>query len=328
MTGNQPDSLQKKKVNKAELVFKAIDVFGDRPQNAVHYPGIVRVANIPYSDKSDTLTVGDLYFKRSILNDGEKHPIMLYIHGGGFIKGDKNYRVTNSEFFAYHGYFVYNIDYRMPPDISLIENYSDIIDAMNYLEVLAETYNIDLGKIVVSGDSSGAYQTAMLTSFTFDDELRNTLGLQEIRLRPAALALMCGIYDLEKLLSGPAIFGIVPETVSMILGFKVNRDMKNAYDYEYINFISPVRLVNEKWCPVFLAWANEDIMCVGQGPLMRDQLEQYGIRHDCFAANGFLNNHCFHLNMGTALAKECMNQCVEYLNNVLNVSEQKDETDE
>ena len=315
-------------MNKAELVFKAIDVFGDRPQNAVHYPGIVRVSNIPYSDKSETLTVGDLYFKRSLLNDGKKHPVMLYIHGGGFIKGDKNYRVTNSEFFAHHGYFVFNIDYRMPPEISLIENYSDIIDAMNYIDELAKTYNIDLDKIVVSGDSSGAYQTAMLSAFAFDDELRKTLGLQEIKRKPTALALMCGIYDLEKLLSGPAIFGIVPETVSMILGFKVDRDMKNAYDYEYINFISPIRLVNEDWCPVFLAWANEDIICVGQGPLMQDQLEQKGVSYDYFAAGGLLNNHCFHLNMGTAIAKECMHQCVDYLNQVLDITESKEDAKE
>ena len=39
-------------MNKAELVFKAIDVFGDLPQNAVHYPVIVRFPDIAYSDKN------------------------------------------------------------------------------------------------------------------------------------------------------------------------------------------------------------------------------------------------------------------------------------
>lgn len=305
-------------MNKAELLFKAIDIFGDKPQNAVHYPGIVRVQNIAYSDKSETLTVGDLYFRREMLSDEKLHPVLLYIHGGGFIKGDKDYRVTNSEFFAHHGYFVYNIDYRMPPEISLTENFSDIIDAFNYIDKLAETYPIDTNKIVVSGDSSGAYQTAMLASFAFDDELRLLLDLPQINRKPAALSLMCGLYDLEKLLSGPSIFGIVPETASMILGFKVNKDMSNVSDYEYINFVSPVRLVNEHWCPVFLAWANEDVLCAGQGPVLAEQLEQFGVQHEHFEASGILNNHCFHLNMGTAIAKECMNQCINYLNRVLN----------
>ena len=312
-------------MNKAELVFKAIDVFGDRPQNAVHYPGIVRVQDIRYAEHSETMNLGDLYFRRADLNDGTRHPVLLYIHGGGFIKGDKDYRVTNSEYFAHHGYFVFNIDYRMPPEVSLIENFSDVIEAINYLPVLAETYNIDLSRVAVSGDSSGAYQTAMLAASAFDDELRETLGLPEIRVRPAALALMCGLYDLEKLLSGPAIFGLLPETASMILGFQVKHDMSNVRDYEYINFISPTRLVNGDWCPVFLTWAKQDVLCGGQGPLMSESLEQNGVRTECFEVSGLLNNHCYHLMMNTPLAKECMERCVTFLNDAIGFTDEKAE---
>lgn len=313
-------------MNKAELLFKAIDIFGDRLQNAVHYPGIVRVQNIPYSDKSETLTIGDLYFRCTALNDGTKHPILLYIHGGGFIKGDKDYRVTNSEYFAHHGFFVFNIDYRMPPDVSLIENFSDIIDAFNYIDTLAETYNIDTEKIVVSGDSSGAYQSAMLTAFANDNELRELMELPKINRRPQVIALMCGLYNLEKLLSGPSIFGVVPETASMILGFKIEKDCSNISDYEYINFVSPDRLVNDKWPPVFLAWANEDVLCAGQGPVMAEQLEQFGIPNAHFEASGFLNNHCFHLNMGTAIGKECMRECLAFINRALDYQDLETES--
>ncbi|MBQ7688840.1 MAG: alpha/beta hydrolase [Clostridia bacterium] len=310
-------------MNRAELVFKAIDVFGDRPQNAVHYPGIVRVRDIQYASHNEKMNIGDLYFRRIDLNDGTLHPVLLYIHGGGFIKGDKDYRVTNSEFFAHHGYFVFNIDYRMPPEVSLIENFSDVIEAMNYLQELAKTYNIDLSRIVVSGDSSGAYQTGMLTAVTFDDELRETLGLPEVKLRPAALALMCGLYDLEKLLAGPAIFGLVPETASMILGFKVNRDMSNVTEYEYINYISPTHLVNENWPPVFMTWAVQDLLVAGQGPTLAEELEKFGIAHDTFEVSGLLNNHCYHLMMNTALAKECMNRCVTFLNKAIDYTEKE-----
>ena len=315
-------------MNKAELVFKAIDVFGDRPQNAVHYPGIVRVRDIRYAENSETFNVGDLYFRRADLNDGSLHPVLLYIHGGGFIKGDKDYRVTNSEYFAHHGYFVFNIDYRMPPEVSLIENFGDVILALNYLTELAKTYNIDLNKIVVSGDSSGAYQTSMLASVAFDDELRAALELPEVRLKPAALALMCGLYDMEKLLAGPTIFGVLPETASMILGFKVKRDMSNVKDYEYINYISPTHLVTESWCPVFMTWAKQDVLCAGQGPLMEEALAQHGVPCETFAVSGLLNNHCYHLMLNTPLAKECMAKCVSFLNGVVGNGDPEAETDD
>lgn len=312
-------------MNKAQLVFKAIDVFGDAPQNAVHYPGIVRFPDISYTGDDCKYTVGDLYFRRTDLRDGKKHPVMLYIHGGGFIKGDKDYRVTNSEFFAYHGYFVFNIDYRMPPDVALTENFSDIIKAINFLTELSKDYNIDVDRIVVSGDSSGAYQTAMLAAASFDDELRTTLGLPEIKNKPAALALMCGLYDLQQLLSGPRLFGVIPETASMILGFKVKNDMSNLGDYEYINFISPVHLVNEKWCPAFMTWAEEDIICAGQGPTMAQALADNGVVHETFAAKGLIRNHCYHLMLNMPTAKECMKRCIHFLNTVLKHEDENEE---
>lgn len=312
-------------MNKAQLVFKAIDVFGDAPQNAVHYPGIVRFPDISYTGDDCKYTVGDLYFRRTDLRDGKKHPVMLYIHGGGFIKGDKDYRVTNSEFFAHHGYFVFNIDYRMPPDVALTENFSDIIKAINFLTELSKDYNIDVDRIVVSGDSSGAYQTAMLAAASFDDELRTALGLPEIKNKPAALALMCGLYDLQQLLSGPRLFGVIPETASMILGFKVKNDMSNLGDYEYINFISPVHLVNEKWCPAFMTWAEEDIICAGQGPTMAQALADNGIVHETFAAKGLIRNHCYHLMLNMPTAKECMKRCIHFLNTVLKHEDENEE---
>ena len=310
-------------MNRAELVFKAIDVLGEKPQNAVRYPGIIRVQNIKYHSESEEYNVADLYFRRDIFDDGTKHPIMLYIHGGGFVKGDKDYRITNSEFFAHHGYFVFNIDYRMPPDVEIDENYSDIIRALNYIENLAKYCNIDTEKIVISGDSSGAYLSSMLCAFTYNDDLRNRFALPEIKMKPAALALMCGIFDLRKLETTPNIMGIVSKTLSMILGFKVKRDYSNTTEYEHIDYISPISFVNESWPPVFITWAEDDILCVDQGKPMADKFEEFGIKHKKFIVDGLLNNHCYHLNMKFRLAKKCMNKCVHFLNGALDF---KDDT--
>jgi len=308
-------------VNRAELVFKAIDVLGERPQNAVRYPGIIRVQNIQYHNASEEFNVADLYFRRDIFDDGKKHPIMLYLHGGGFIKGDKDYRITNSEFFAHHGYFVFNIDYRMPPDVELDENFADIIRAFNYIEKLAKYCNIDTEKIVVSGDSSGAYMSAMLAAFANDDSLRERFGLPALNNKPAALALMCGVFDMQKIQTTPNVMGLVSKTMSMILGFKVNKDYSNTDEYEHIDYISPIKFVNENWCPAFITWSEDDILCVDQGKPMADKLKENGVRYKKFVVDGFFNNHCYHLNMSFKIAKRCMNKCVHFLNDVLDVED-------
>ena len=81
-------------MNKSELVFKAIDVLGHAPQNAKSFDGITCIKDIAYGTAN--LQKGDLYFKNDLNKSGDKKPIVLYIHGGGFIKGDKKHRVTVS----------------------------------------------------------------------------------------------------------------------------------------------------------------------------------------------------------------------------------------
>lgn len=316
-------------MNRAELVFKAIDVLGERPQNAVRYPGIIRVQNIAYHNESEEYNVADLYFRRDIFSDGKKHPVMLYIHGGGFIKGDKDYRITNSEFYAHHGYYVFNIDYRMPPDVEFEENFADIIRAFNYIEEISKYCNIDTEKIVVSGDSSGAYFSAMLCAVANNDTVRERFGLPKLKFRPAALALMCGLFDFDKLSQTPNVMGLVSKTLSIVLGFKVKKDYSNADEYEHIDFISPINFVNENWCPVFITWAEDDILCIDQGKPMADKFAEVGIKYKKFVVDGILNNHCYHLNMSFKIAKRCMNKCVHFLNDVLDFEDNtKDEIEE
>ena len=310
-------------MNKAELAFKAIDIFFDLPQNVIRFPGIVRIENLAYSDISKDYTVGDLYFKKDILADGQKHPVLLYIHGGGFIAGDKEYRVTNSEYFADKGFFVFNINHRMPPDVALPENINDCIDALNFLEEISKFYNIDTDRIIISGDSSGAYETSFVAASVFDEELRDALHIKKAKFRPAALALMCGLYDLHKLMDGPAMVGIVPEMCSMILDFKLDRKMKNHTEYENIDYISPINFVNKDWCPVFITWAKEDFMCVDQGEPLADTLEENGVTVYRHMVEGFRNNHCYHLNLYRKTAKKCMNTCVNFLYDTLGMPYEK-----
>ena len=99
-------------MNKAELVFKAVDILCYPSQNTLRFKDIISVKDIPYGDSKRQKA--DLYYRSDILNDGKKHPLIVYFHGGGFLMGDKKCRVGISEFYANEGYFVYNVNYEMP----------------------------------------------------------------------------------------------------------------------------------------------------------------------------------------------------------------------
>jgi acetyl esterase/lipase len=303
------------KLNKAELVFKAIDVLGHAPQNAKSFEGIPCIKDVPYG--AEHLQKGDLYFKPELVSKNEKNPVVLYIHGGGFIKGDKKHRVTVSEYYANEGCYVFSINYRLPPEVDIIGQISDCIDALNYIEMLAQDYNLDLNNIFITGDSSGSCQTTFLAAIRFDDDLRKKLGCPEIKVDIKGLMLMSGIYDVAALVRHKKLFGVIPQTAEMILNFKLKRDLSNLNEYEFFDYMSPSKFVNEKWCPVFISWAQDDLFCKGQGEVLSETLKANISDVSTFSAKGLLNNHCYHLFLGSnKYAEECMKKSVEFLKRV------------
>ena len=299
-------------MNKSELVFKAIDVLGHAPQNAKSFDGITCIKDIAYG--TENLQKGDLYFNSDLNKSGDKKPIVLYIHGGGFIKGDKKHRVTVSEYYANEGCFVFSINYRLPPEVDIFGQISDCVSALNYIKTLAENYNIDLNNIFITGDSSGSCQTTFLAAIKYDDELRMKLGCPEVKVSIKGLMLMSGIYDVEALVKHIKLFGVIPQTAGMILNFKLKSDLSNLAEYEFYEYMSPSKFVNESWCPVFISWAEDDIFCKGQGEAMTDALKKNIEDVSTYSVKGILNNHCYHLFLkSNKYAEECMQKSVDFI---------------
>lgn len=304
-------------MNKSQFIFKAIDVVCEKQQNPYNYDSIYCIKNIVYSDKDEKTTLGDFYFDPTILKDGKKHPIILNIHGGGFVMGDKKYRKTLCEFYASKGYYVFNINYRMPPDVDIFGCIIDSIDAANYISTLAQSYNIDTDKIVLTGDSSGAYLAAYIAAVKYSDELRVATGVPEVTIDIAALILHSGPYSLHSMLHANLPLGIVPELASMLVGYQINDDLSNIADYKYFDYMSPIDFVNEKWPPAFISWSDSDVVCPNQGPPMAEKLMKYSPLVSTFNAEGFMNNHCFHLSLKTDIASQCVTKSIRFVDKIL-----------
>lgn len=310
-------------MKKSQVIFKAVDIFMKEPQNSVSFENIFCEKDIPYSDNGGEYTMGDMYYPPRILRNGKKYPVVINMHGGAFIMGDKKYRISISECFANQNFFVYNINYRMPPEVDLIKLISDTVDAFNYLDVLSETYNIDLDRIIVTGDSSGAYNASYLQLLSAHPEITDKIGVNRLNHPVTAAALFCGPYDLPKFMDVPMPFGIVPEMANLILDYPVKQDLSNISEYPLFDYISPINFVDEKWCPTFIAWAKSDLIVPEQGQPMADKLIESVEKVKTFEAQGLQNNHCFHLLQKTTPAKKCLAQCFEFLNEIL--AEEKEE---
>lgn len=299
-------------MKKSQILFKAIDVVFEKSQNPYNFDNIYFVKDIPYSNASKNYTSGDLYFNPLILKDGKKHPIILNIHGGGFVMGDKHYRKTLSEFYASKDFFVYNVNYRLPPKTDIFGCIHDVIDAANHIKKLSEEYNIDIDRIVITGDSSGAFLASYIACVKFNPEIAEKLNLPQVEINIAALILHSGPYNMEAMINEDLPLGLTTELASMLVGYQLNDDLSDIKNYKYYNYMSPINFVNDKWCPTFISWSDTDVICPDQGRPMAEKLMKHCPKVATFYAEGLRNGHCFHLSIKKEKAMQCLENSISF----------------
>jgi len=97
----------------------------------------------------------------------EKHPVLVYFHGGGFIFGnrDQGLDLALKEKLLANKFAVVSADYRLAPETKLDEMLKDASDVIQWIKQHGlQKYNLDTSKIAVAGGSSGGY-LALSTGF-------------------------------------------------------------------------------------------------------------------------------------------------------------------
>ena len=275
----------------AKRLFKTVDVVFDRPQNGRRksfYKGVDFVVSKDIQFYDDPICKLDTYH---VKRDDGKYPVMFYIHGGGFVAGDKHHRRAVSEWFAVQGYFVVNVNYGICPECKFPTPLQHLIYALNWLEKNADVFNLDLDKIVIAGDSAGAYYSTAVISVVNSKTMQEKLGVAtDIAFKGAWLN--CGLYDLRTALGRKVPLNLGAVILDDFASVKV----KDIDDYEYLDLCSIVDLVDEKFPKTFITYAEKDIFCKGQSEMLMAKLKECGVEVDEYHSTKLTKNHCFSLN--------------------------------
>lgn len=89
----------------------------------------------------------------------KSYPVVLYIHGGGFIRGDKDEIYSLKPLideWLENGWAVISINYRLLYGDNIFpDNYNDVIDAIDWIGKNKGKYNFDTERLCVIGHSAG-----------------------------------------------------------------------------------------------------------------------------------------------------------------------------
>ncbi|MDR3215802.1 MAG: alpha/beta hydrolase [Clostridiaceae bacterium] len=282
-------------------LFDIVDVVYrpmQNPKKRLNADGIIVEKDICYDASLPEECCLNVYYKPK--EDGAKYPVFIYIHGGGFVAGDKEFRTAHALWLANQGFFVVNVNYGFCPKYRLPQLIVQVVGALNTVYDATEKYNLDLDKVVISGDSAGAYFSSELIAISTNDGLAERLGAPELKIKFAGAVLNCGIYDLERALGKRVAFNLGEKLLDDLVGIKVD-EMK---DYPLRNELNPIYNVNEKFPPSFITSAGKDIFCGGQAESLQEKLAAQGSYFESFVSKKFADNHCFSLNWKSKAARE------------------------
>ncbi len=117
-------------------------------------------ANLSYCGTSDRMQKLDVYVPKNL---DKAVPVVVYIHGGGWISGDKsNPFVTDyGAEIVKNGFAFVSINYRLAPHFTYPAQNEDVNCAISYLNTNAKALNINTAQLAVMGDSAGGQLASM-----------------------------------------------------------------------------------------------------------------------------------------------------------------------
>ena len=124
--------------------------------------GVTRHTDLAYGH--DTRHRLDVYVPDKPAGSGcVGHPVLVFFHGGGFIRGDKATRANIGWHFARQGVLTVLANYRLAPDNRWPSGPQDVVAVWQWLQANMASWGGDPAQLVLMGESAGAAHVAAAT---------------------------------------------------------------------------------------------------------------------------------------------------------------------
>lgn len=224
--------------------------------------GLVKILDIPYIDDGEKPHLLDIYYPEGIT---EKFPVIIDIHGGGWMYG---YKEINKNFclkLAQKGFLVASINYRLAGDVLFDDQIRDIFAALKWLSKNLENYPADLDNVFLAGDSAGGHFACVTTAVNLNEDLQEDFGVSYCGFDFNAVAAICPAVDL---LSPNLIMNI---NVPLLLGDKPKKS-------PYRKYLDVSKIILKDFPPFYINTATNDFL-KKQCYKLKALLDKHGIEY-------------------------------------------------
>ncbi len=223
-------------------------------------------------------------------------PVIVSVHGGGWVYGDKERYQFYCMDLARRGFAVVNFSYRLAPEDRFPAAVEDVNAVFRWLLDHAGEYHLDLDRLFTVGDSAGgqlsAQYNAMLTDPSFAALYDFPIPADQLRVRGAAYN--CAQFRFET------------KDPDQISRFTLETYFGENW-LELVPRIDTLAHITPAFPPAFVMTSYYDFL-KEQAPLMCRSLQERGIRYEyrLYGNEGEEHmGHVFHLNLRLKEAELC-----------------------
>jgi len=205
------------------------------------------------------------------------HPVLVYLHGGGWVAGSpKSHRKLGLRF-AEAGFLVVNVDYRLAPEAPFPAPFDDCVFAVRWAAQNAARFGGDPNRLAVGGDSAGGNLTAAVVAHLATDP-----SAPKIR----AALLIYGVFDFGAFELSSAPGGPQEELATKLRDAMVDAYLGAKRDPSLVRDprVSPLRAA-AKLPPSFLVVGTADPLIDQQKALVAE-LERAKVPHESVILDG------------------------------------------
>ena len=224
--------------------------------------GLVKILDIPYIDDGEKAHLLDIYYPEGT---AEKLPVIINIHGGGWMYG---YKEINKNFclkLAEKGFLVASINYRLAGDVLFDDQIRDIFSALKWLNENLKDYPADMDNIFLTGDSAGGHFSCVTTAVNLNKDMQEDFGVEYCGFDFNAVAAICPAVDL---ISPNFLLNV---NVPILLGDKWRKS-------KFKKYLDVNRIISADFPPFYVNTARNDFL-KKQCYKLKDILERNNIEH-------------------------------------------------
>lgn len=156
---------------------------------------IEMLQDIPYICNGDERNNIDIFRQR---NCKSTLPVIINIHGGGLLMGNKAQNKGFNIWLCEQGFLVYSVEYNLVPDVTVQEQLCEINSAMFFIKNRIEYDGGDIDKVCVVGDSAGAFLAVYCTAIQNSEKLSDAFNIMPAKLDIKAIGLQSGMFYTTK----------------------------------------------------------------------------------------------------------------------------------